>query len=900
MSLTSGTLIGPYEILGPLGAGGMGEVFRARDTRLARDVAIKALPAAFAQDPARLARFEREAKLLASLSHPNIAGILGLEEEDGARYLVLECIEGETLAARLANGPLPLDEACDVARQVAAGLEAAHENGVVHRDLKPGNVMITPAGDVKVLDFGLAKGGVAERAGSDPSVSASPTMTYGGTEVGVVLGTAAYMSPEQARGRPVDKRSDIWSFGCLLYECLVGRATFGGETISDTIASILTREPDLAALPSATPGRVRTLLERCLSKDPRERLRDIGEARIALGAPFSGEAATSVPVAPAAKKSSAATSLALTIFASILAAVVGVVATRLLSRPPPPEPLALSIVVPKGEWLDAGIEAIPLAIAPDGRALVYASRRDGLIHLYHRPLGERTATLLPGTEGGHNAFLSPDGEWVAFFARSKLQKVSIHGGMPVELADTGADRSGAWPEDGSIVYSPTYASALYRIPSDGGTPVALTVLDSTMNERTHRWPLALPGGKWIVFTIGTSDKPGDYETAAIGAVSTTTGERRLLATGNAARFAPPNRLIVARGGSLYAQTVDPKDPRGGGTSVPVFDGVVGQASAGGAYFDIARNGTLVLVPGRAARQDARLAWFDLEGHRTIASNEPREYNRLDLSPDGRYVLADIGPGGGGRSNVHRIDLERDASLQVTHDDRGISPLWMPDGRHALWVRTVSPRSEIRLGLANGSDSGRVLYTDPSQTLVVTDVAADGSALLFAEFATVDADVYRLALDGATPPEKIVSDPRAQAQAVFSPDMRWVAYLSDDTGQRQVWVRPLGHPGQRILISREGGNSPVWAPDGRTLYFGAGGWLNAATLQYVDDAILPEAPRRMFSLPVIPGDGSLRDFTIDPSGQRFLVRLPSEDGTELREIAVMPGWAQALGKTAKAK
>ncbi len=625
MSLSPGTRLGPYEITAPLGAGGMGEVYRARDTRLGRDVAIKALPAEFAQDAERLARFEREAKLLASLSHPNIAGIHGVEDADGTRYLVLEFVEGETLAARLARGPLPMDDALHICAMVAAAIETAHEAGIVHRDLKPGNVMIKPDGVVKVLDFGLAKAGAAGALSSDPNLSASPTLTHMATNAGVILGTAAYMSPEQARGKAIDRRTDIWSFGCVLYECLAGRPLFDGDTVSDLIAKILQTEPDWSALPAATPPRVRTLLARCLTKDAKQRLRDIGEARIALGdaARDSGTiAATGMPVRTGrGRRTLIQTGLV------VATALIAIIAMRFSSRPPAPPRVALSVMLPAGDRLDGGRENALVGIAPDGSAVVFAASTGTDNHrLFVRRLDRPDIVELPGTDDASAPFFSPDGEWVAFFADRHLLKTSVRGGTPVVLAEAGSNRGGAWLDDGSIVFTPTFASPLIQIDANGGNAHAITTLDSTKSERTHRWPCGLPGSKWVVFTVGVTNSPGGYDDAAIEAVSVKSGERRVLAHGGCARYAPGGHLIFARNGSLYAMPLDPDDPKGGATAVPVQDGVLGVTTSGIAFFDIARNGTLAMVPGRESTSDARLAWRDCR-----ATRRPFPANRATTS-----------------------------------------------------------------------------------------------------------------------------------------------------------------------------------------------------------------------------------------------------------------------------
>jgi len=890
MTLAPGIRLGAYEILASLGAGGMGEVYRARDTRLGRDVAIKALPAEFSQDPERLARFEREAKLLATLSHPNIASIYGLEEVAGARYLVLEFVEGETLGARLVRGALPIDEAIDVAKQIAAGVEAAHENGVVHRDLKPGNAMLTPMGGVKVLDFGLAKSGAADRASSATNLAASPTMSFAPTRVGVILGTAAYMSPEQARGRHVDRRTDIWSFGCVLYECLTGRQAFAGETVSDLIARILEREPDWSALPAATTLRLRELLQRCLRKDARERLRDIGDARIALEEMSKGTPAadTEDVKAKPPRKSSLAFQIGLAAFTAFLA----VIATRFASRAPIPQPVALSVILPRGEMLEAGLENNVLAIAPDGGSLVYASLGDGAPRLSLRRLDRPEIVEMPGTNEARNPFFSPDGEWVGFFAGRHLLKASVRGGTPVELAEAGTDRGGAWLEDGSIVFAPMFAGPLFRISVNGGRPLPITRVDSTRSERTHRWPCGLPGGEWVVFTVGVVNSPGGYDDASIEAVSLRTGERRVLAQGSCARYAPGKQLVFARSGSLYAMPIDPRNPRGGATAVPVLDGVLGAKTSGIAFFDIARDGTLAMVPGREARMESRLAWVGRFGTTTLLPGVPRNYTQLDVSPDGTRALAQIGPGGG-NGDVYVVDLARGSVSQVSFGGRSGTAQWMPDNQHIAWSQSDGSGGEvIVIRSLSGDDSARVLARS-NLPLAISDVVADGSALLFTEYGNVESDVMMVPSDGSGPARPIVQEPLAQVQGVLSPDGRWIAYASDETGVREICVRPMGRAGGRVQISPNGGVLPLWAPDGRELFYVTGRGVSAATLVIRGDVVLVDSTRHLFDLPMRSGDSALRQLDIHPSGEKFLITVAAGETNEMREIAVRLNWSASL-------
>lgn len=889
MQLKPGMTLGPYEIMGPLGAGGMGEVFRARDTRLARDVAIKAIPVEFAQDAERLARFEREAKLLASLSHPNIAAIFGIEEAAGARYLVLEFVDGETLADRLRRGPLPIDDAVEIAKQIAAGLEAAHEDGVVHRDLKPGNVMLTPSVAVKVLDFGLARSGAGERPGSGPNLSASPTLTHPATQEGVVLGTAAYMSPEQARGKMVDRRTDIWSFGCVLYECITGRQAFEGETVSDLVARILEREPDWSALPDTTPTRLRTLLQRCFCKDARDRLRDIGEARIALDEVSKGETSSETEAGVATQKPHR--SVVFPIALVLLTAIISVVATRLAVKPPPAS-FALSIMLPRESGLDPGVENNMLSLAPDGRSLAYTAtaRGKGATHLYLRHLDRTETVELAGTEDAHSPFFSPDGQWIGFFSARHLRKVSVRGGAPVEVVETGADRAGVWLDDGSIVYSPTFASPLYRVDSNGGEPQAVTTLDSTRSERSHRWPCALPGGEWVAFTVGVLNSPGGYEDSNIDAVSLRSGERRTLARGSCARYAPGGWLIVARGGALYAMRVDPHDPGGGAAAVPVLDGVLGVKTSGIAFFDIAHNGTLALVPGRETGNESYLAWVDKSGKRTLVPGEARNYLGFDISPDGTRALAEIGAGGGS-GDVFLVDLETGSTNQITFTNHNSSARWLPDGKHFVWSRGIDGKGTVVMRSVLGGDSLHVLARS-ELPLIVTGVSPDGSTVLFNAYGSVDSDVLEVSVSGGAV-RPIVHEPRNQSQGCLSPDGRWMAYGSNQTGTQEVCVRPVGRAGGRTQIASGVRGKPLWSPDGRVLYYATGNALMATHLTIRGDAMFAGETQRVFDLPFLGTDSSISDYDVHPSGEKFLLRVPAGEMNEMREIAVRLGWAASL-------
>ena len=543
MPLVIGTRLGPYEIVAPLGAGGMGEVYRARDTKLGRDVAIKVLPTLFTSDPERRARFEREARLLAALNHPHIGAIYGLEDADpsthsassgqagsgqaAVRALVLELVEGETLADRLTTGPLPVMEVLTIARQIAEALEAAHEKGIVHRDLKPANIKITPAAVVKVLDFGLAKACADD--GSGPDLSQSPTVTAGDTREGVILGTAAYMSPEQARGRSLDKRTDNWAFGCVLFEMLTGRSTFAGDTISDTIVAILERDPDWRLLPATTPSAIQHLLRRCLQKDLHRRLRDVGDARLdieeALAEPIAiaGPARLEVRGGRRQRLVGAVTLLAI---GGVLGSLVGV---RLKTEPRLLTPPAAHFVVSlaPSERL-AGLDFPAVAISPDGSRVAYVATRGGRPQLLVRPMSSLEATPMPGTADAISPFFSPDNRWIAFFAEGKLKKVPVSGGAPITLCDAPIGFGGSWGSDDVIVFASASGSGLSQVPAAGGTPTRVTTIDTQNGEFSHRWPELLPDGRTVLFTVGTL---GSWDDAQIVAQSLSSGQRRVLIQG---------------------------------------------------------------------------------------------------------------------------------------------------------------------------------------------------------------------------------------------------------------------------------------------------------------------------------------------------------------------------------
>ncbi len=652
MALAAGTRLGPYEILAPIGAGGMGEVYRARDTKLERDVAIKVLPPSFAQDPERLARFEREAKVLASLNHPNIAHIYGIEE----RSLVMELVEGQTL-----QGPLPLETALNYARQIADALEAAHEKNIIHRDLKPANIMITPAGIVKVLDFGLA----AVSQSSDPSNPAnSPTLTISPTRAGMILGTAAYMSPEQARGKAVDKRADIWAFGVVLFEMLTGKRLFEGETVSDTLAQVLTKEPDL----SKVSAKVRRLLKKCLQKDPKKRLRDIGDAWELLEEPAA-------PLPHGRGSVGPRIDLAL---AAVLA-VVAVGLAAMLWRASRPADLSPRPLV----RLDVDLGVDPpdpqgggwVILSPDGSRVVYASKG----RLFTRRLDQPDAKELPGTEAIYPPFFSPDGQWIAFQAQEKLQKIPVEGGAAIPLCDSHILSGGSWGEDGNIIANLTGGGGLSRIPSTGGPPTPFTEL--APQEFAHYFPQILPGGKAVLFTRSVVGL-GQTGALRIEVVSPADRHRkvlvqrgaygRYLATSNRAGY-----LTYVDQGTLFAVPFDLNTLEIRGDPLPVLEGVATSPN-GFAWFDVSRNATLVYRTGGATRGAKVIQWLDAAGNTQPLLAKPGAYSRPRFSPDGQRLAIELGDGS--NHDIWTYDWQRDTMSRVTFGF-GALPVWTPDGRY---------------------------------------------------------------------------------------------------------------------------------------------------------------------------------------------------------------------------
>jgi serine/threonine-protein kinase len=897
MPLATGSRVGPYEVLAPLGAGGMGEVFRARDTRLGREVALKALPALLSNDPDRLARFEREARLLAALNHPNIAAIYGVEDDPSGRVLVLELAEGETLEARLAGGAMPVDDAVAVARAVADALESAHERGIVHRDLKPANVKVAPDGRVKVLDFGLATAFGEAVAGDSSGMSQSPTISARMTGAGMLLGTAAYMSPEQARGKTVDKRADIWSFGAVLWEMLAGRRLFQGETVTDLLAAVLREEVDWKALPAGLSPDLVLLLHRCLERDPRRRLRDIGEARLILEDYASGIPAEEVGsgaaagVAPARLRPGVwVAALGLVLLAAAIAWTVrGArdVTARPVSR--------LSFTLPAAADLDILDDRQMLALSRDGRLIVFKAREAGAGRLYARRLDEATAVPIPGTEDATDLFLSPDAEWVAFTANGKLRKVPVHGGASVTLCDSGQGRGGAWGPDGTMVFSPEVTSGLMRVPSSGGVPVPLTVTDAAKGERSHRWPVFTPDGRSVLFTVGTLDKPGDYDDARIDVVSIDGKNRRELYAGaSTARAAASGHLIVASRGVLSALPLDLNRLTVQGPPVPVFEGVAGDPSSGVVYFDVASDGTLAYFAGGPIGRDRDVVWVGRDGKAEPLPIPAREYRDVRMSPDGTRLALSEGAGAGRQSDISVYDLAHQTILKLTSDGKSGTPVWTPDGKSIVYD-DYNTAAMVRRA-ADGSDQPQKIGDAPGDILVPTWVAPDMSVVLLSRIGGITkGDILALPFKGG-PVKPILATPAHETEAILSPDGRYIVYTYTQTGDPAIMVESYPGPGGRWQISDGRAVSPRWPRGVREIFY-----LSQEALMRVPVTSLepfaygrPEKVIDLHALRTSPRWGNSQ-YDVTPDGQHLVFLIDRQHESGPKQVNVVLNWTEDVAR-----
>ncbi len=888
-----------YHIQEKLGAGGMGEVYRARDTKLGRDVAIKLLPDAFSRDPERLARFEREAQLLAALNHPNIAAIYGIEESDGTRFLVLELVPGETLAARIAAGPLPLEETITLALQIAEALEVAHERGIVHRDLKPANLKITPEGKLKVLDFGLAKDFAAASSSSDLSQSPTLTALPAGTRAGVVLGTAAYMSPEQARGKPLDRRTDIWSFGCVLYEALSGRQAFSGETASDTMAAILRAEPDWSALPPSIPTQILALLRRCLEKDPRRRLRDIGDARFeleeSLHAKPSGAAGTAVSavdaalIAAALKRARWRKAVPWSVAALMTLVAIGAYWMARHAAPtfPANQQIRFTHIIPPSPtpsfW-----DLPTVALSPDGTRVVYVQAEGNTTRLMVRALDKLEATPVANTAGAQGPFFSPDGQWIGYFAGGKLMKTSVNGGVPSAICDASTSRGGAWGEDGSIVFAPTPGSPIMRVSSTGGTPQPVTSLDTAKGENSHRWPKFLPGGKAILFAIKTV-KSATFDDAQIAVQELKGGEHRVVAEGGSdARYIPSGHLVYARAGSLQAMPFDLKELKATGPAATILEGVVWAQGTGGAQFSISGSGNLAYVAGGVKGQTQTIVWVDRKGTMRPTVIPQRPFFAFSLSPDGKRIAASIGAA---NDDVWISDIARGTLTRLTAETgNNDEPFWTPDGKRVVFYSDRNNAQSLFWKLTDGTGPEEELLRVPgSHEVHASSFSPDGKWLVYTDVdPATGRDLWLLPVTGERKPQVFLRTPFNEQEGVISPDGKWISYTSNESGRDEVYVQPFPGPGGKVQVSTEGGEAAQWAHNGRELFYHNGSKMMVAAFTAAQ-GFTPQIPKLLFE----GNSMESLNYGVAPDDQQFAILRSSEQERTPRQLNVVVNWVEEM-------
>jgi Tol biopolymer transport system component len=893
MPLVAGTRLGPYEIISAIGKGGMGEVYRARDTKLNRDVAIKVLPDLFALDPERLARFTREAQTLAALNHPHIAAIYGIEDlppqrgGQGSRALIMELVEGEDLSVHIARGPMALTDALPIAKQIADALEAAHEQGIVHRDLKPANIKVRGDGTVKVLDFGLAKALGPDGISATADAMHSPTFTSpaGMTRMGVIIGTAAYMAPEQARGRAVDRRADIWAFGVVLYEMLTGRPLFGGDNISDLLASVLKTDPDWTALPADTPASIRRLLRRCLEKDPRARLSSIGDARLELD---EREADAPLPTGHAPNRGARIPSWAALLAGAALAALAGLAWWWL--RPAPAEALArLSILPPAGQALYP--DSTMVAISPNGRLIAFVTGNPTApdTQLWVRPVDSMTATRLDDAQGARMPFWSPDGKRIGFFTTGKLKSIAAAGGRSEALSDAPSARGGAWTLSNTILFAPAATGPLFQIPATGGTASAITTLDTARKEFSHRFPSLLPDGRHFIYAaLPAHDGQVDIFVGSLDGGA----PKRIAAMETAPTFSSPDWLLYTRQGVLTAQKFDPAGLALNGDPVPLGDEPsrlldTATSFTAGRAISISSTGTLAYFS--APSNETQAVWFDAAG---------RNVGRLDL-PAGHYDAVSISPDGtravlvrsitASESALWLADLTRGGATPLTTaHGRSDGPVWSPDGTRVVFNTDRDGPDSIYIKTIGDASPEQPFYR--SEVLFKGPVAwsPDGKWIVETELdPKTSQDVYILS---ATDPKQaipFVRSPLSDSGGPISPDGRWLSYVSHETGRREIYVQSFPTPGHRVQISQAGARRGWWTPDGRGIVFVGN---DGGTLWRVDvsgaDSLHVGIPRQLGVLPP-----NMMGVDATPDRQRFLALVPTVSGAG--SITVVQNWHKAI-------
>jgi serine/threonine protein kinase len=902
-----GTQLGPYQIVAKLGEGGMGEVWRARDTKLDRDVAIKVLPEVFAHDADRLARFTREAKTLASLNHPNIAQIHGLEESGGVTALVMELVDGDDLSQRIARGAIPLDEALPIARQIAEALEAAHEQGIIHRDLKPANIKVRADGTVKVLDFGLAKLGPHQASGSRLQAlgvpgDESPTITSPAmTQAGMILGTAAYMSPEQARGKAVDRRADIWAFGCVLYEMLTGRRAFGGENVTDTLAAVVRAEPTWTLLPAGLSPTLVSFLKSCLHKDAKQRLPDIAAMRLALDGAF--ETVTPDTASSVSSRAVRRTRLAWAVAGASALVALTLASLMLRPRPQPERPAVVRYELRSPEGTTRfghnvaarGTQppAPHFAVSPDGRKLAFVAITENVPRLWWQPLDSTAARLLPGTDDASFPFWSPDGQSVAFFANGLLSRMSLDDARPTTICAAESGEGGSWGSDGEVFFSPTARGGIWRVSATGGAPVQVT---TPADGEAHRWPFLLPGGRKLLYLALSQGGRGVARMRSLD-----TGAEVEVTEALSRVMAASGRLLFQRGGQLWAQPFDQDTGTLRGEAQRLAEDVAWAAQNGRAGFHVSESGVLVLRVGSGGIPMTRLVWRDRSGAELGTVGTPDRYSSLALSPSGDRLVVTVAQPSQDTSNVGAdlwmFDLVRGGLRTRFTAEPGVetNPLWTPDGSRVAYGAGAVFGADLTLWMRGSGGAASPRQIGVVRTGSPTSWSPDRQSLVVNSTAEAF-DVSLVPLSGE-PPTPLLDSQVIESNAAFSPDGFLLAYQSNEASSSDVYVRPWPFTGEQWRLSTGGGRQPKWNPKGGELYYlSPQNELMVVTASRAGRSWTFRAPIRLFGDAIIDTAAtSSTSYVPAPDGQRFLTVAPAaaELTNQASPLIVTINWQSLL-------
>jgi len=886
MPLEAGTHLGPYEVLEPIGKGGMGEVYRARDSKLDRDVAIKVLPDELARDEERVTRFEREAKLLASLNHANVATLYGIEESGSQQLLVMELVEGETLEERVAQGPLAVDEAIPLFVQIAEGLEAAHDKGVIHRDLKPANIKVTPEGKIKILDFGLARAFSPESEESAES-SKSPTLTKG-TALGAIMGTASYMSPEQARGKVVDKRTDVWAFGCCLYETLTARKAFDGETVTDILAAVVHEEPAFGRLTSRTPTGLERLLRRCLEKKSSERFHDIADVRLDLNDVLVEPRLESPPTSGRSRNAFAG--MALVTAAALALAVWGVTQGNATNLPRATPVARFALALPDQE-LEVEISGPSVAISRDGQQFAWVARSGDSVQLYLRAASELEAKALEGTEDARSPFFSPDGRWIGFFSSSAIWKVSVSGGAPVKITDYSGIRRGAmWGANGSVVFSA--GDSLRRVSAEGGASTVIAAPKVEEREKSLRFPEWLNGGEAVLFTAGSADMD-TWDDATIGVLSLDTGDvRTLIEGGTNARYSSTGHIVYVRGERLFAAPFDASTLEIIGAPAVVLEPVSTFPFNGPAQFALSPSATLLYAPGPPYTSTGRVVEVSREGAVVPLVETPRPAGSLDVAPDGERFAIELQ---GANHSIWIFDRVRGALTPFLSGFNNFGPLWSRDGNALAWRNDERGIFDIFVVSADGAGERERLSPVDGPPAYPSSWSPDGRFLLYRRQALDTlGDLMVLPLDGDRTPRVFLSTDAEESDGRFSPGGNWVAYESDESGRFEIYLRSFPDAGSKWQVSTAGGRRPRWNPRGGELFYQIDDKMMAVAIE-LDDKPVMGPPRLLF-------DKRIRSlgrpyYEVTPDGERFIMVDDVDAVPRPRSLVVIQNFAEEIKRLA---